>query len=264
MAIALHQLAAAIYLAAAAATAGGLAWPSARLTRIGVALLALGGLVHGAGFAAFHTVPNPPPLTDLPAAVSLMAWISVLFFLALLWRSRLAALVAGIAPVAALAALFAVLKLPHSEPAVFAGSSSWPHAHVVLASAGIALLGVAFVAGLAFLFEDQRLKAKRRMAHRLRLPSLEALDRVNATALAARFPLLTVGVLAGMMWVQADHGRPWTGTPHETWSMIAWGIYGALVVARFRAHQAARRAALSAVAGFVFLFVAVIGIGLFA
>jgi ABC-type transport system involved in cytochrome c biogenesis permease subunit len=135
---------------------------------------------------------------------------------------------------------------------------------VVLASAGIALLGVACVAGLAFLFEDRRLKAKRRAHRRLRLPSLEALDRVNATALATGFPLLTVGVLAGMMWVQAENGRPWTGTVHETWSVIAWAIYGALVVARFHAHQAARQAALSAVAGFVFLFVAVIGVGLFA
>jgi ABC-type transport system involved in cytochrome c biogenesis permease subunit len=264
MAIALHQIAAVIYLAAAAVTGAGLAWPSARLTRIGVALLGLGALAHGAGFAAFHMVPEPPPLTDLPAAVSLMAWIAVLFFLALLWRSRLAVLVAGIAPVAALAAFFAAQQLPHSEPPVLEGSSSWPHAHVVLASAGIALLGVACIAGLAFLFEDRRLKAKRRANRRLRLPSLEALDRVNAAALATGFPLLTVGVLAGMMWVHAETGRPWTGTMHETWSVFAWGIYGVLVFARFRGQQAARQAALSAVAGFAFLFVAVIGVGLFA
>ncbi len=264
MAIELHQLAAALYLAAAVTTGGGLAWPSVRLTRFGVVLLAIAGVAHGAGFAAFHAVPEPPPLTDLAAAVSLMGWLAVLFFLVLLWRSRLAALVVGIAPVAALASLFAALRLPHAEPVAATGGSSWPHAHVVLASAGIALLGVACVAGLAFLSEDRRLKTKQQAWRRMRPPSLEALDRVNATALATGFPLLTVGVLAGMMWVQSETGHFWTGTPHETGSLIAWAIYGALVVARFRSHQAARQAALSAVAGFVLLFVAVIGVGLFA
>lgn len=262
MVVALHIATAAFYLAAGVASGVGLALPSPRALRSAVSLLLLGAVIHASAFAAFHVAAVPPPLTDLPAAVSLMSWLAVLFFLGLLRRARLHALVAGVAPVAFLGVFYAALRLPHSEQTPFVGSATWPHAHVLLASAGLALLGLAGLAGLAYLTEDRRLKAKPPSRARLRLPSLEALDRVNAVALAAGFPLLTVGVLTGMMWVQSQDGRLWTGSAHETGSVLAWLIYGALLVARFGVHQPARQAALAAVAGFAFLLFAVVGVGL--
>jgi ABC-type uncharacterized transport system permease subunit len=133
---------------------------------------------------------------------------------------------------------------------------------VLLASTGLALLGVACVAGLLFLLIDRSLKRHKRM--RRHWPSLEALDRVNRVALAVGFLLLTLGVATGMLWVESESGRPWTGAPHETWSVLAWAIYGALVAVRFGAHQRGRGAALSAIAAFAFLFFAVIGVSLLA
>lgn len=263
MVVALHILTSAFYLAAGVAAGVGVVLPSPRALRHAVSLLLVGAVAHAAAFAAFHLAAVPPPLTDLPAAVSLMAWLAVLFFLALLRRARLHALVAGVAPAAFLGAFFAALRLPHSEETPFVGSAAWPHAHVLLASAGLALLGLAGLAGLAYLVEDRRLKAKPPAPARLRLPSLEALDRVNAVALAAGFPLLTVGVLTGMMWVETRTGRLWTGSPHETWSALAWLVYGGLLFSRLRARQPGRRAALAAVAGFAFLLFAVVGVGLF-
>ena len=263
MIVGLHQLTAALYLAAGLLAGVGLALARPTLSRAAVAVLVAGAGLHGICFAAFHLAAEPPPLTDLPASVSLMAFLGVLFYLSLLMRARLSALVIGVAPMAFLGAFFAALRLPHSEHAPFVGAaSSWPHAHILLASGGLASLAVAFLAGLVFLAEDRRLKAKRPMSGRLRLPSLEALDRVNAVALVAGFPLLTLGVVTGMLWVEGTSGRFWTGAAHETWSMVAWAVYGVLVAARFRAHQGARQAAIAAVAGFAFLLFAVIGVGL--
>jgi len=262
--VALHILTAALYLGAGVVAGVGLVLPSPRALRGSVSILLLGAVAHAFAFAAFHLAAAPPPLTDLPAAVSLMAWLAVLFFLALLRRVRLQALVAGVAPAAFLGAFYAALRLPHSEQALFVGSAAWPHAHVLLSSAGFALLGLAGIAGVAYLGEDRRLKAKPPGRARLRLPSLEALDRVNAVALAAGFPLLTVGVLTGMMWVETELGRLWTGSPHEIGSVLAWLVYGGLLFARVRARQPGRRAALAAVAGFAFLLFAVVGVGLFA
>jgi ABC-type transport system involved in cytochrome c biogenesis permease subunit len=135
---------------------------------------------------------------------------------------------------------------------------------VLLASAGLALLGLSGLAGLLYLAEHRRLKAKRPLPAGLELPSLEALDRVNRVSLAAGFPLLTLGVVTGMIWVDAVSGSLWSGTRHETWSALAWAVYAVLVAARFGAHQGARLAAVSAVAGFLFLCFAVIGVGVFA
>jgi len=258
--VALHQLTAALYLAAGLLAGVGLVLARPTLSRAAVAVLVAGACFHGVAFVAFHLASEPPPLTDLPASVSLMAFLGVLFYLALLMRSRLSALVAGVAPMAFLGVFFAALRLPQSEHAPFVGAaSSWPHAHVLLASGGLASLAVACLAGIVFLAEDRRLKAKRPMSGRLRLPSLEALDRVNAVALVVGFPLLTLGVLTGMMWVEDTSGR---FAAHEIWSIFAWGIYAVLVAARFRAHQGARQAAIFAVAGFAFLLFAVIGVGL--
>ncbi len=257
MAIPLHQLAAAIYLIAGLAAGLGLALPAPRLGRAAVLLLAAGALVHGACFAALHRADLPPPLTNLPAAMSFTAWVGALFFLLLLLRAKLAGLVVLVAPLTFLAVFFAALRLPAAGPATLSGSGSWPHAHVLLASGGLSLLGLA---GVLFLIEHRRLKAKQQITRRLPLPTLEALDRVNVAALALGFPLLTLGVLTGVMWLSTESGKLWTATPHETWSALAWAVYAVLVTARFGSHQGARQAAVSAVGGFTFLFFAVVGV----
>jgi ABC-type transport system involved in cytochrome c biogenesis permease subunit len=265
MALELHQWTAELYLAAGLISWLGFALRSPRLERAAVGVLALGAAAHLAAFALLHALEPPPPLTDLPVAVSFMACVGTLFFLLLLLRRlRLAALTALVAPVAFVSVFFAAVRLPRAVPPSFGGSGSWPHAHVLLASAGLALLGLSGLAGLLYLAEHRRLKARRPLPAGIELPSLEALDRVNRVSLAAGFPLLTLGVVTGMIWVDAVSGSVWSGTRHETWSVLAWAVYAVLVAARFGAHQGARLAAVSAVAGFLFLCFAVIGVGVIA
>lgn len=260
--IELHQIAAALYLAAGIGSLLGLVLPAPRMSRGGAWGLGLAALVHGVGFATLHTLDPPPPLTDLASVLSLTAWMAVLFLLLLMWRVRLPGLAAAIGPVAFLAVFVAALHLPSSASATDSGGGTWPHAHVLLAAAGLALLGLAGLAGAFFLLEHRRLKAKRRLLGRIALPSLEALDRVNAVALAIGFPLLSLGVLTGLIWQQRVHGTAWSGGSHETWMVVAWAVYAGLVAVRFVGGQGARQAAASALAGFVFLLFAVVGVGL--
>src|SRR5262245_45649933 len=203
MAIALHQIASDLYLVAGLVAGLGLALPAPRLLRIGPALLLAGALVHAAGFALLHELDPTPALTDLPMALSFTAWIAVLFSVALQWRLRIGAISALVGPLGFLATFGAALFLSGARRGALASAAggSWPHLHVLLASAGLALLGVAGLAGLVFLGEHRRLKRKRRIS--LQLPSLEALDRTNRAALALGFPLLTLGVVSGLFWVHS-------------------------------------------------------------
>lgn len=262
MAVLLHQWTAGIYLLAGLLAWLGMALRAARLERAAVGALLAGAVLHVASFATLHNLDPPPPLTALPVAVSFMACVGTLFFLLLMWRLRLAGLAVLVAPLAFVSVFFASLHLPRAGLATFEGSGSMPHAHVLLASAGLAMLGVSGLAGLLFLLEHRRLKAKRPIDARFPLPSLEALDRTNRVSLAAGFPLLTLGVITGMLWVETEQGRLFTGAHHEIWSAIAWGIYAVLVAARFGVSQGARQAAASAVGGFAFLSFAVIGVEL--
>lgn len=259
-----HHLSAAIYLVAGILAGLGLALSASRLQRAAVWVLGLGAIVHAAAFATLHSGEAVPPLTDLPTAVSFMAWAGTSLYLLLLLRLRLTGLVVLVAPAAFIGVFFSELWTPEFQVASQAGSGSWPHAHVLLASAGLASLGLAALAGILFLGEHRRLKAKRPFSAGFRLPSLEALDRGNLGALAIGFTLLTLGVVTGMMWNQAENGRLWTASPHEVACAMAWAVYAVLAVARFGTGQGARQAALAAVGGFALLFAAVIGVGLIA
>jgi len=255
------QWTAAVYLAAGLVAGLGLGLETRRIERASVALLAFGAVLHAISFGLLHMTENPPPVTSLLEAWSFMAWIGTVFFLILLRRARLQRLVVLVAPAAFLGAFLGAL-VPSSGPVVEADKGSWPHAHVLLSSAGLALLGFAALVGVIFLFEHRRLKAKRPPDRRFPFPSLEALDRVNAVSLTVGFLLLTLGVITGMIWLQSTKGRPWTGTAHEVWSLVAWLIYAALEYARFAAKQSSRQAAISAIAGFAFLLFAVVGLEL--
>lgn len=263
MAAQLHQLTSALYLAAGLVAWAGMAQRSARLERVSVGVLAAGAAVHLSALALLHRADPPPPLTDPASSLSFMAWVGVVAFLLLLRRARLAGLTVLVAPMAFVGVFAAAIRLLAPAPASFAGAGSWPHAHVLLASSGFALFGLSGLAGVLFLAEHRRLKSRRPLDVRLPLPSLEALDGVNRVALALGFPLLTLGVATGMIWVSSERGTPWTGTLHETWSALAWGVCAVLVAARFAVGQGSRQAAVSAVGGFAFLLFAVLGVEIF-
>jgi len=256
----LDWTAAAIYLASGIGSILGLVLPAPRISRGAVWGLLLGALVQFVGFATLHRLDSPPSLVGLPPALSLMAWMAVLFLLAMMWWLRLPALTAVVGPLAFLAVFFG--SLGRAQPLDPAVGGAWPHAHVLLASAGLGLLGVAGLAGLFFIVEHRRLKAKRSPLSQHGLPSLEALDRVNTVALSVGFPLLTLGVLTGMVWLKGDSDVYWRGGSHEIFTLMAWLIYGGLVSVRFLGGQGARQAAASAVAGFGFLLFAVVGLRL--
>ena len=256
-----QHIAAALYLAAGVGALLGLVLPAPRML-IGARWgLALGAGFQAAAFATLHRLDPAPALTDLAQAVSVTAWLGVLFGLALFARIRLPGFVPVLGFAAFLAAFGATLS-ERGESVVAEGSGSIPHAHVLLASAGLAALGLAGLAGLFFLLEHRSLKRRRPVARRFQLPSLEALDRVNRVALALGFALLSFGVVTGLLWNEARSGRVLAGGLHETWTVVAWLIYLGLVVLRFVGHQGARHAAASALAGFAFLVFAVVGIGI--
>ena len=74
------------------------------------------------------------------------------------------------------------------------------------------------------------------------------------------FPLLTLGLITGSLWIEVDADPLSMSARHAHWTLIAWGIYAGLAAARFMGRQSARQAAATAVGGFVFLLFAVVGV----
>jgi ABC-type uncharacterized transport system permease subunit len=238
----------------------GLGVRARRFLTLGVALLALAALLHGIAFLELHRLEPTPQLTDLPLAVSLAAWLLVLSFLALQLRLRTRALAVLVGPGAFLGTVFAAFSATAPEPGD-AGSALWSHLHVLLASGGLALLGVAGAAGGLYLIHHRAIKRKHPVGLPSALPSLENLDRANSLGTALGFLLLSLGVLTGVLWVETREGRLWPGGLHANATLAVWLVYAVLVGARFATEQSARLAAIGAVAGFLLLAAVVIGVG---
>ena len=262
-----QYLTAGLYLLASLTAGAGFTLARPAMLRAAVGVLAAGAIAHAASFALLHAADRRRRRSPISRARS-RSWRSWARsgFLLLAWRARLAGLVALVAPMSCLGVAAAVFSgRPRSRtPASATGAGSLPHAHVLLASAGLALLGLAGLAGLSFLVEHRRLKRKRPLAAGAAWPSLEALDRAGAFAVVAGFPLLTLGVVTGSLWQRAATGAFFSGNPHETFCLIAWAVYGALATVRFGARQPAVRCAMSSIAGFAFLGIAVLGVELLA
>jgi ABC-type uncharacterized transport system permease subunit len=140
---------------------------------------------------------------------SLLAWSLLVIFLFLWWRLRLELLGLLAAPLA----LFLFL----SSQAVTATRMPLPKAlgglffglHIGALFLAISLLAMACGAGAAYLYLERKIKTKEKLAGFAKaLPSLSACDTVNRWAVAAGFPLYTVGLLSGFIWPSSP------GTPH--------------------------------------------------
>src|SRR3989304_1122534 len=65
-----------------------------------------------------------------------------------------------------------------------------------------------------------------------RIPSLDVLDDINYRCLRIGFPLLTLGIITGSIWAEYAWGSYWSWDPKETWSLITWFLYAALLHGR--------------------------------
>ena len=119
----------------------------------------------------------------------------------------------------------------------------WGTVHGIFLLAGAVFTCVAFFAGLMYLVQMRRLKAKRPYRFGLTLPSLEHSERINRGAITIAFPLLTFGLLIGVVLSVAAryegntattaHTLRWTD-PKVLSALLMWLVFAVLLHARFR------------------------------
>jgi len=198
---------------------------------IGLTVLLAGFVAHGGAIAARSAAGGYVAVTTEYEALSFWAWLTVGVYLAVELRYRLPAVGAVVAPLAfgvtlgAFAFYSGVRDLPPNL------RSAWLPVHIVLAFLGDAVLALACCVSLVYLVHERQLKEKRVGSIMRRMPSLEALDRLNYRALALGFPLLTLGIITGALWGKHSWGRFWSWDEREVFSLILWVLYAGLLQA---------------------------------
>jgi cytochrome c-type biogenesis protein CcsB len=226
---------------------------------IGAAVLGMSchtlSILHRALFSGYF------PLTTFFDAISFFSWLVVGMFLAIRMREPSPILAAIAAPLATAAMLYAwTLSYQTQQPVAPVLRSWWLPVHATLAVAGNGVLAVTAMGGFMYVIQERLIKTKQiGRFHRL-LPSLQMLDTINRHGLALGFFLLTLGIISGALWAGAAWGSYWSWDPKETWSLVTWLVYAAIIHLRFGAGLRGRRAALLAMFGFALVLFTFLGV----
>ncbi|HSH69916.1 MAG TPA: c-type cytochrome biogenesis protein CcsB, partial [Deferrisomatales bacterium] len=191
---------------------------------------------------------------------SFLGWCVVGMYLVLQLRYQLPSLGAFASPLALVFVLAAISLPGHIEPLPAALQTYWLPVHVTLLFIGDGAFSLAAVAGVMYLLQERQLKRKKLGALFHRLPNIDVLDELNYRCLTIGFPLLTMGIISGAIWAQQAWGTYWSWDPKETWSLITWLLYAALLHGRLTVGWRGRRAAVWAILGFASLLFTFLGV----
>ena len=130
-------------------------------------------------------------------------------------------------------------------------------AHILLSMGAAALLFAAAVTALLLVFLDRRLRTRRIARLPSVLPPLDALERVMFRLIGAGFALLTLSLFTGFVFVTNLFTQHLI---HKTvLSLIAWTIFGVLLIGRIRFGSRGRSAVGWTLSGFGVLALAYFG-----
>jgi ABC-type uncharacterized transport system permease subunit len=208
----------------------------------------LGWLAQTALLAAQAARADGFPWSSWAGSLNLFVWLVVGAYLIWGCRPRFRLLGLGVMPLAA--ALFLVARVGGGTRA-----GERPHygnlflvLHVGFVLAAFAGFTLAAALASLYLWEERRLQRRAADILRLRLPPLASLERLTWRTIVVSLPLLTLGLVAGIVRLRQD-GHSVDAL--EAVTALTWLVYGGFVVAR----PTGRRAAYLALGGFLLVIV---------
>lgn len=188
-------------------------------------------------------------------ALSAMAALCVAALLVLMHWHRLQRLAAVVFPVAAFAVLLGLLIDPATTTSAIA---DWRIAtHAALAVTAFATLSIAGVVAFQLSVQDHALRTHRYSRWFSGAPPLVQVEQLLFQLIAAGFVLLTLALVTGVLFV---HDLMAQHLAHKTvLSLIAWCVFGTLLIGRVRSGWRGRRAVRFVIAGIVLLVLAYFG-----
>jgi cytochrome c-type biogenesis protein CcsB len=241
------------YIASSLGYQGYVLFQKRPVYRVASILLWVGFLCHTGVIALQYFEAGHIPVQNLHEALSTFGWAVVGVFLILQIKFNLMVLGALVAPLATVSVVIAsILPGPPVElDPLFKGL--WRTFHVGTVIVGIAAFAIAFLVGILYLIQEKAIKDKKRGFFFRRLPSLKLLDSMGYSCLIAGFPMLTFGLITGVIYAQMVHGRFWSWDPKEVFAGITWLVFAALLHERLAVGWQGRRAAIMTIVGFAIL-----------
>lgn len=209
----------------------------------------------------------PPLLASTHDWFLVLAWLAVVFYLTLIAVDEELAVGLFLLPLVLILIASAYFVSDTTSQLLAEQLDSrrgWAMLHATLLVFGIAGVIVGFVLSLMYLVQHNRLKHKHRAQEGLALPSLERLSRLNWWAVILTVPLLTLGLLTGVILGLKTRGGESSlsfSDPVIVGDGLIWLMMVAFFIWRLRTHRAAgKQVAWRTIWAFGFLLVTLIGL----
>jgi len=231
-------------------------------SRASLYLAIVGFIFHTANIVSRYIAGGHLPVTNMHEAASFFSWCVLILFFFHEYRYRLGLLSAFIMPIVFLL-MFSSSIFPREIKALSPVLQSyWFGIHVILAFLGDASFAMACGVGVMYLLQERFVKSKRLTGLFQKLPSLQVLDEINYHLITLGFPLLTLAMIAGMLWANTAWGTYWRWDPKEVWSLITWLTYALVLHLRLTIGWRGRKAALLSIVGFAIVIFTFMGVSL--
>jgi ABC-type uncharacterized transport system permease subunit len=233
------------YAAASAALLFVLAG-NAKARPIALALVGIAFAAHGTDIG-WRGVQHVHPAESVREAIGFLAFILTGGYLVASMRYRLTLGGAVVIPVSLVLLLLARLTPAGSEPESL---SSLGRVHIVLATLGVGVFALASALSAIYIVEDRALKKQKfnGPAFKDGGAPIEALDRWAHRLIWVGFPIFTVALVLGAIWV-SRLGES-LGRIEYVLAAVTWIAFATLLVARQIYGWRGRRAARLTLEGF--------------
>ncbi len=104
--------------------------------------------------------------------------------------------------------------------------------HVITIHLSYIAFFVASISAGLYLFQNKMLKHKQPRVIFNRLPNLFFLDKLNYLAIGFGFPLLTLSIISGFLWLKHIRGTYFLLSQREIFSIALWLIYAFILHVR--------------------------------
>lgn len=248
------------YAASAIAFTFGLAFSRPRVSRWGVWIATAGIALHLAAVAVRWIRVGHGPYLGFYEVVSSYALIAVIVLVLVVRRYPGLSILGIVVMPLAFLMMAASMFTSRAGLEITAKLASWWLAiHVTFAKLSYAAFIAAFALSILYLSRE-RLSASRFSDVFSKLPRQEIVDDLSFRFVGIGFIFLGIMIAAGAIWANEAWGRYWGWDPIETWSLIAWLIYAAVLHARLTLGWRDRRFAWAAVLALPVVVFALIGV----
>ncbi len=196
-------------------------------------------------------VRRPPYQTGFEMFVGLTC-LTALIYIFVEKKSR-SVFIAGLptAGICCILCLYAITRChPGNVPIFPVLRGGWFASYIMLILLSYALFAVSFSVEFSYFILTELIPLQSLTKYCGDVATAARFHRMTHQLVLFGFPLLTFGMVSGMVWTESIYARHWLWRPYETWAMITWIVYGAYLHSMTMSSWRRRIAPVFNIAGF--------------